>query len=253
MTRFENRDGLMVCSGLVSHSMGEVQDQTQYLASLDPEGNVLHCYGSKRGGYDFTRPITVDEIGDYSPIQAWTVGRDGEIYLAPDRDRWLVEVRDAWGGVLRIITRDWAPHRRTDQEKEKVKDGYSFSSNGKLPPITYRIADTDPAISSLGFRNGELRVHTPELGRDLPAGVAARYDIFDPEGRLKEERSFRIPYDPEADNLIFLDNSWAVVVKAFRSAHIASNTNLQMQEGENRLDASDQNQEILEVVVYRPD
>ncbi|MGD9546760.1 MAG: hypothetical protein AB7V45_04330 [Candidatus Krumholzibacteriia bacterium] len=253
VTRFENRDGLMVCSGLVSHAMGEVQDQTQYLASLGPEGDVLHCYGSKRGGYDFTRPITVDEIGDHSPIQVWTVGRDGEIYLAPDRDRWLVEVRDAWGGVLRLITRDWAPHLRTDQEKEKVKDGYSFSSNGQLPPISYRIADTDPAISSLGFRNGELWIQSPDQGRDLPEGVAARYDVFDPAGRLQVERSLRIPFDPQTDKLIFLDNGWAVVVQAFRSAHLASSADLQIQEGEKRLDGADLDAEILEVVVYRPD
>jgi len=245
------RGGAIIGLARANQAGGSAQAYTDALVSLQSDGSVRHCFGTKAGGYDFSRKIVVDEVGDRFPHGVWALGDGGEVYLAPDRDRWLIEVRDLEGDLRRTIVRDWARHRRTEAEKNEVKKQYSFSSTGDLPPISYVIDDHDPPIAGLSFRAGELRVYSPDRQRHLPDGVADRFDVLDPAGHLQGERSCLLPFNREMDSLIHLEDGRIVRVKNFKAASAAMNAQHQVQVGEGREVGGEDEAEVLEVVVYR--
>lgn len=223
------------------------QHERTYLASFHPTGEVRHVFGIQDTGYDFSRPILVDEAKDYVPWHRWCLGPDGEVYVAPARDAYLIEVRDLDGNLLRRITRDAAPRRRTVAEKERVKRDYSFGSEGELPGISYRIADHAPPLHGLEWRDGMLWVRTT---RGWEEGFPS-YDIYDAAGSLVEERRYDVPLDREDDNLVILSGDRLVRIANLRAATVASNADMTIQMGEDRVDGSQVDEDaVLEVILY---
>ena len=246
-----SRDGFQVVAGRRSRYDGQAQHHTGYVASLTPAGSPRHCYGTHESSQDFSRPITMDELALWSPWQLWALGRGGEVYFAPDRDRWLIEVRDQDGSLLRTITRPGGPHRRTAAEKEEAKNGYTFTSSVELPPISYRIADTDPVIERLHFDGRELHVQAPR--RDgAPPGVRT-FDVLDAGGHLLETRTVRVPGVGPGDGLLPLDDGRVVCVKNLEAAQAASTAGLQVQVGDKRRPAGDDAGEELEIILFAPE
>lgn len=250
---FAQRDGFIVVQGRVALYDGPSREEVDYVASIAPDGTLRHCYGSHRGGYDFTKPITVDETGDRFAYATWALGRDGEVYFAPDRDRWLIEVRDPDGALLRTITRPAEPHRRTAAEKEAAKENYMFSTNGAaLPSISYRIADTDPVIGGLGFDGTHLIVN--DTDRDPVEPGIATFDVLDAEGHLLERRTVRVPGCRRGDGLLQLENGAIVCVRNFEAAVASGQAGMQVQVGEHRREgARDDGAGELEVILYVQD
>lgn len=246
-----SRDGFQVVAGRRSRHDGRAQRHTDYVASLAADGSPRHCYGTHESARDFSRAITMDELAEWSPWQRWALGRGGEVYFAPDRDRWLIEVRDQDGSLLRTITRPGRPHRRTAAQKEEAKNRWSFASTGSLPDISYRIADTDPVIDGLHFDGRELHVSSPR--RDGADPGARTFDVLDAEGRLLEARTVRVPDVGPGDGLLPLDDGRVVCVKNLEAAEAAGAAGLQVQVGDRRRDGSDAAGEDLEIILYAPD
>ncbi|MBM4131554.1 hypothetical protein FJ250_11115 [bacterium] len=246
-----SRDGFQMVAGRRSRYDGQAQHHTSYVASLAASGKPRHCYGTHERSLDFSRAITMDELALWSPWQQWALGRGGEVYFAPARDRWRIEVRDQDGTLLRTITRPGSPHRRTAAEKEEAKNGYSFMSSRELPPISYRIADTDPVIAGLHFDGRELQVQAPRRDGASP-GVRA-FDVLDAEGRLLESRTVRVPGVGPDDGLLPLDDGRVVCVKNLEAAQAASTAGMQVQVGDKRQTASDDAGGDLEIILFAPE
>ncbi len=165
----------------------------------------------------------------------------------------MIEVREADGRLLRRIHRDWKAHRRSDEEKDEAKNQYSFSSGRELPPISYDMADTDPAIGLIEIVGDELWVSDPAQIRQGRADGTRIVDVFDLDGHLLERRTLVYPSDPEWDVTHILDSGRIVRVKNFQSASLASRTGSSMQTGDQIMDASDAEDDfLLEVIVYAP-
>lgn len=245
------RDGFLVATGQVSRYDGQAQFHTHYVASLAQDGAIRHCYGTHERELDFSRAITVDELAEWSPWQRWALGSGGEVYFVPDRDRWLIEVRDPDGNLLRTIARPGKPHRRNAAEKEAAKDNYSFSSQAKLPPISYRIADTDPAIGGLGYNGRELHVYTGRGGPEVPG--TRTFDVLDPEGRLLETRTVRVPGCGPDDGLLLLSDGRALCVKNLEAAMAAWTAGMQVQVGDKIREKGEAEGADLEIIMFTPD
>jgi hypothetical protein len=244
-----SRDGHLVVAGRVVRYDGPAQHYTDYVASLAADGAARHCYGTHQGGPDNLNEITVDELGDWSNCRCWALGRGGEVYIAPDRDRWRIEVRDQDGNMLRTISRPVAPHRRTPAEKEAAKNNYTFSSNGELATIRFRLADTDPVIEGLRFSGGELHVYCPTRGAVDPGSKT--FDVLDAEGRLLETRTVRVPGCGPGDGLFLLDDGRAICVKNLDAATATAFAGMQMQVGDSRREAKDEVEGAdLEVILF---
>jgi hypothetical protein len=246
------RDDHLVTSGQAMRLEHGLRITTHFTVTLDRELREIHNFGDHESGVVFADEVTVDEAREFSPVATWALGRGGEVYFAPRRDDWLIEVRRSTGELARVIRRDFEPHRRTKEEKEAAKSRWTFSSDGSLPPIHYRMCDTDPAIARLDFLGDELRVWGPRSNEELPEGIATRFDVLDRAGRLVEERSLAFPYDPDQDGLHHLADGRLVRVKAFRSSQEASMAGFEVQKGEEKVDGSDSGDVVLEVIVYRP-
>ncbi|MBK7049170.1 MAG: hypothetical protein IPH48_22225 [bacterium] len=251
LSTIASRDGHLIVAGRVSHFEGQVQHHTDYVASLSADGASRHCYGTHVSDADFSREITVDELRDWSACGIWTLGRGGEMYLAPHRDHWLIEVRDQDGTLLRTITRPVVPRRRTAAEKEAAKNRYSFASDTQLPQISYRMADTDPVIGGLYFDGSELHVH----GRDRSAAEPGTktFDVLDAEGRLLETRTVRLPGCGKEDGLFLLDDGRAICVKNLKAAMAAVSAGSNVQVGDKKRDAREvDGGEDLELILFAP-
>jgi len=244
---FAHRDEGLVCQGSLHDYDGQVSNETAYLASFHPDGRERHRFFSQPTGYDFSSRITVDEEKDYIPWRRWAMGPGGQVFVAPDRDAYLIEVRDLDGRLLRRITRDVAPRIRTSEQKERAKKDYTFSSDGDIPDIRYRISDTEPPLHGLAWRDGLLWVRTARgWDDDFPA-----FDIYDATGRLVEERRYDVPLDREQDNLIVLPGGHLVRIANLHAAQMAAAANLQIVQGdENMTSGGEDDDAVLEVIVY---
>jgi hypothetical protein len=243
----------LVATGMIMHGDGMRQDNTSFVARFDQEGKEIRRLAQWSTGYDFTKPITVDEPSDFQPFNDWDMDRHGRVYCTIEREAYLIQVDSPEGVPLFRIRREWPVHRRTAEEKEKAKGDYSFSSNVDLPPISYNMADTDPAIHGLTVHGDELWITSMDQRRNPPEGVARAVSVFDLEGHLVEDRHFMVPMDKDEDLLRYLPDSRLVRVKAFRSAHAAASASSTVQTGEKRRTSEDfDDEEILEVIVYRP-
>ncbi|MEN8008225.1 MAG: 6-bladed beta-propeller [Candidatus Krumholzibacteriota bacterium] len=243
----------LVVMGKVMHGDGMRQNNTTFVARFDKEGREVHRYTQWSSGYDFTKAIVVDELDQYHPFNNWDMADDGRIFHTVERESYLVQVVSPEGEPLLMILREWPVHKRTKEEKEKAKNRYSFGSNVDLPPISYEIADEDPAISGLGIHGDELWITSTEQSRQDHPGVARAVSVFDLDGHLIEDRYFLLPRNPEEDKLTYLPDGRVVRVKAFRSAHAASIASQRVQVGDKRLSSEDHDEEVvLEVIVYQP-
>lgn len=222
-----------------------------YLASYDTAGQEIHRFGEWYGGYDFEKPIKVNELSSYHPLNVWDTDGAGLLYHTVARDSFLVEVRNRDGGLVRRISRPWETHKRTKAEKEVVKGQYGFSSNRDLPPISYNIADTDPALVDIKIVGDELWLFNPVDVRRGRAQESMIADVFDLEGHLLENRTMVCPNDPEEDVLYYLPSGRILRVKDFRSASANANPNISRQSGDEQ-DRAVGEDAMLEVIVYRP-
>jgi len=225
-----------------------------YIAAFNPDGSEAHRYGQWYGGTDFSRPIKVDEVGDYHPQGKWDVDGSGRIYQAVARDVYWVDVRAPDGEFVGQIRREWRPVKRTKAEKQAARGRYVFTSNGELPPITYHMADTDPAISTIQIVGDELWLDCPAQRGQSPQPDTEVRDVFDLEGHLLETRVMAFPHDADEDVVYHLGPDRLVVVRNYRSASRVADPNWTAQKGDERLEAGEMRGEGLhEVVFYRAD
>ncbi len=249
MSRFERRVGFLVAQGSFFRNDNGKSIQKFFLSGFDDGAQETICYGKVLTGYDFSRPVTVDEKADFIALRRWTLGREGELYTAPQRTSYLIEVHDSQGNLLRTISRRWPLHKRTAAEKEAAKNRYSFGVAGnKMPPITYKIDDYAHTIAALNWIDDQLWVTATAPRVEGKSAVS----IFDREGNLMADRVYELPWDPEKDKVHWLDGGRAVVVKNYASASVASRgANTTHQKGDGTQEISFDDDLILEVILYQ--
>jgi 6-bladed beta-propeller len=251
--RFVRRDGYLVAHGSFFLFEDGHNTQKAFLSGFDNQAEETVCYDEAPTGYDFRRPILVDEEADFIARRRWALGRRGEVYTAPHRTDYLIEVHDAGGNLLRRISREWPLHKRSKDEKEEAKNRYSFGvSGGEMPEISYKIAEHAQTIERLDWIDDQLWVTTTGGGQKTADEDVFEVDVFDAEGHLLEKRGYQLPIDPANDRVHWLDAGRAVVVKNFASASAASrNSNTTVQRGDRKQDPSFEDDFVLEVILYQ--
>ncbi len=251
--RFARRDRFMVGSG--AHHLYKDGEQSQFffLSAFDDQANEVYCFDQRKSGYNFRKPIKVDDEADFLPYSNWTLGNDGEVYVATHRTEFFIEVFGFQGNLKRIIQREWPLQKRSKEEIEKVKNGYSFSVSGmEMPKISYNISDYSRAINRMSWIDNQLWVQTEKNAHVEDGYQTYSFDIFDGEGHLLEKRTFKLPVDPKEDRIHWLDGGLVVVVTNVVSARRASvSSNTEVQYGEGKEEALDDELAVLEVVLYR--
>jgi hypothetical protein len=165
-----------------------------------------------------------DEAAEFSELNTWNLSKDGIVYSVPEREAWAINARGLDGAVRSTFRRPFSPRKRTAEDKAELTDGMIVIVNGQRQQIESRALDTDPAIERINVAaDGRLFVTSCLQSRErLPAGVAARYDVVTPDGKLVEELSLRVPgFDNRQDIVLFLDGKTFLVVRNFDQAREA--------------------------------
>ncbi|MEN8006342.1 MAG: hypothetical protein ABFS42_04970 [Candidatus Krumholzibacteriota bacterium] len=214
-------DGKQVIVTAEGINPGEVQtEQTRvnFVAAFDTEGNETVRFYENSYHWDFTN-FTFDESGqnriDFRKV---ATGKDGRVYVAPERDDYLINVYTADGTLERVIEREYVHRDRDDDEFNRVKTTMEAAlaqiPNAKIIPST-----TQPDINSLVFgTDGNLWVTNSRSGFEQPEGILTTWDVFTPDGHYLKTVSAKCEGDGENDILIWTPDGNAVMVTGFTEA-----------------------------------
>lgn len=215
------RDHQLVVLGAKMTFADGRRKNTLYLASFDETGcEQLRFAGMEEKNTMGDGVWRIRELENYFPATRWALGHNGQIFLAPQRNRYQINLLNPSGELVREIRREFAPKKRTDADFERIKSGYSSN----IPDLEYQfdLEEYEAAISELVcFADGSLWVTSCHSNSDLPAGIARRFDRFDDQGRLVSEVSVAMPFDPDDDGLFRLDATRFARVTGLTSAAAA--------------------------------
>jgi hypothetical protein len=219
----ENRGGTMIVAAQHSIPSDAGQDRTQYLARISEEGEELVRYREASMILDFNNPRFVERELLPAFLLASSVGPDGHVYVARDRDQYAIEVYSPDGSLVRVIEREFKNWKRDNRDLRRMNalvDAWIQGFPGEMP----RDLETyEPAITELFVTDeGTLWVQHSRSGRDLPEGILLSYDTFDAEGKYLQEVHIASEGDPAFDGLRFLSGDRALLIKGYVLARWAS-------------------------------
>ena len=176
------------------------------LSLLDTANGQREIVARQLHSTNIGQPVT-DERDTYEPFASGRcdLSATGRLALAPERDRWLVAVREADGSGF-VLERSWRAVKRSPEAKEEARR--------HLGDETSRIFDTEPAIGLVRWRpDGHLWVEP--RGVDLPRGVVACFDAFTPEGVLVRRLYLAWPGAAADARLFVMEDGRLAVLEGF--------------------------------------
>jgi hypothetical protein len=198
------RGGNIVLSGMhMSFNPSGGMDQKFFVSQCDANGVEQHRYLEKSYPVNF-QDFVLDEAGiDFIWSGRFALGPDGRVYMAPDRDRFAIQVLTPDGRLERVIERDVVPRKRTAEEKHEAElNMRGIGGSYPVQPREVTVLDTDPVVSGMYVDDdGQLWVATSTANRNLPSGILAAFDVFDAEGDYVRRLQLAGPGDPERDGL----------------------------------------------------
>ena len=161
---------------------------TSTLAIMDLEGKDQVVVVEHIQENDMARQV-LDEAADFSELDEWTVGDDGLLYTFPVRDQYTINVRNLKGELVRVMTREFQPRKRTQEDKDELVSGMIIVMNGVRQEVENKALDHDPAVMGLNVaRDGRLYVRNCfDQDTLLKVGVAGRFDVISPDGQFVEQ------------------------------------------------------------------
>jgi hypothetical protein len=115
---------------------------------------------------------------------------------------------------VRSFGRTEKPVRRTEEEKQEIRDSVVVLANNQRLAVDVKVEDTAPVITEIHCRpGGETWVLTSRGTRDQPDGVMMSYDVFDREGAYVRRVAVAVPGDPKEDRLYLLPGDRLALVR----------------------------------------
>jgi len=251
------RDGfLLVTRGRTVFDREEGKARSESSLDLcDLEGAKLARLAEHTMERSFDR-IVNDERAEFTACDPsrWALGPAGTVYVAPERDAYVLHAYAADGTLTMVCERPFTARERTEEDKEERHGGMRIVIDGRRAEIEHRILDHDPPIAGLDVdAEGNLWVRNCyDRSEELSVGVLARYDVISPTGEFLREVILTAPEgDRELDGIVFLDGHHFLLIRN-QEAAIAS-----MRAGFDGHDDDDEDSEEelleaepLEVVLY---
>jgi hypothetical protein len=200
-------DRLLVGYNLTRVSPPEITTINR-LILCDGAGDLLATLGEKTVVSSFTETKS-READSFEPFGTgrYDLAADGRMALLPSRDAYVVVVRAADGGGLRLVGQPTA-RVRTPRE---IAAAEAANSAG---PFAWVACETEPALVGVRFHpDGELWVELcPQAARPEP-GDFGTFDVFDRWGQLLRRVRLVAPGDPATDRLLALADGRFVLVR----------------------------------------
>lgn len=201
---------------------GRFQVTLAYVRGEDTDPLVLlqvpDKASSRRGPVD-------DEADLYNfAWNCWDVSRQGNVFVAPSRDKGEVEVFSLIDGHSRTF--DAGVERRPRTAEEVAIASQRFVESGRQPG-TVKIADADPYFEHIWCdEDGRVWTYSPSPKRISDGEVFRRYSVFLPSGELVYSVELVGPWDRRFDECFMLNSRSMVIVENARSGRPASGEGL---------------------------
>ena len=187
---------------------------------LNPEGELIRNLETKIAPLSFANAVITEKMFD-SFENRWTVGQDGRVFAATDRDNYIIKVWGSDGELDRIVTREYEHYKRSGEEKKKQESIWQAFLQ-RVPNSDLQISDIDKDIQTIYARDdGSLWVLSSRGARNRPEGSLGIFDVFDNKGRFVYEVTLFGQGDPRED-AYFFDGDRLYVVTGFLNAAIAA-------------------------------
>lgn len=202
------------------------QSRDSHLQRISPSGEVLADFAKASTYLDFGKPHFLEREMVAPFISAQTVGPDGRVYLANERNKYSIQVWSPDGVLERTITRQFKNPKRPQKTTDRMNALFEEQDRALPFRITWEVEPCDQAIGSLVVTaDNQLLVASSRTSLDLPEGIFARYDVFDPQGRWSHQLDIRCEADQDQDGLIFLDDGRILLVKGLQMALLTASGN----------------------------
>lgn len=215
------KGGHVLMSGLTQSSGGPgISNRTFFLASFGDDGQEVHRYFESKASYDFGAFHYLERKHIPTFFFCFDVGSDGRSCVAPDRDAYAIHVFYPDGRPELVIERDYEPIDRSDQEYEEIRQ--TLDSSLSSIPIEYELTvERQAAVIPYWQRglhmrkDGSIWALSGRGIRDLPDGVLAVFDVFDPSGEFVKQVELRGPGNALKDGIFFAGTDRILVVKGY--------------------------------------
>jgi hypothetical protein len=214
LTRAVCREDLLVVSGMRIDRDERTVTRHNFIASFTSDGAEQTTYLEIPYQIDRAHREVI-EAREYFPHTRWEIGPGGRVYVAPERNRYLIEVYNSLGELERSFGREYDSYRRTAAEKERIAAGLQPRRRRRNPePVPVTVEATDPDIVRLHVvANGNVWVLTSRGSRDQEPGILATYDVFAPDGKFLRQVSVACEGNGQRDALIFLSDDSLLLIK----------------------------------------
>lgn len=199
------------------------QTRSPRIASYDASGAVQHVFHDSSYRLVFNEQLFREETLVDVALRRFCVAGDGSVYVAPDRERYRIEVYRPDGRLARVIEREYPVHRRSAAELAMWTELFTASVRNQAPGFRWDICATEPPIDWVSgglslHADGRLWVRNSRSAIDQPAGCLSTYDVFDTDGVFVEQVRVRCPGDPVEDKLFFAGADRVIQVTRYLDA-----------------------------------
>lgn len=236
----------MLCGARTDITSGK-QNRVWYVGRFNEDGQVVAPCFEKTTVIDFSRLELIErDLVVWGAVSA-TPGPSGRVFVAPDHDRYAINIYDEDGTLSRVIERQFENRKRTTREQALISSVLKSWTRGSGAETTTSIEDGPPAVTSMHTTSdGYLWVQHSRSGRDQEDGIFLTYDVFDKDGHFIKQVSLACQGDPDNDRLIWLSDDTVVLVTDLVGAFFGN-----MADGALDLEEEDAGATVQEVIYYR--
>jgi hypothetical protein len=187
---------------------GERESETR-IARVAADGTLGTTIYSEPDGPSARTDGGIDEGKVYDIwLGRWTTDGAGGVWVAPERDRYVLQHWNAAGELVLEITRDYEPVVRNEAGQDAIR--VWFQRRGWLLDQIH-VGRTAPVVAGLRLGDdGNLWVRLGQGGRDPESDLFAVYDVLSPSGEYLEE--LRLHSDLVVDARHMLNDTMAVIL-----------------------------------------
>jgi len=243
---FDLPGGMLLVGIRMSFSGTGASNQTYFLSRCSNEGNEETALVEKENAINYNDFELTEEGLDF----VWSrvaVGPEGNIYVAPGRDTYEIQVMTSDGDMIRTITRQYKQAPRNSQEKKTAyKIIEAVGAYYPTPPRRIATEETAPAIAALWVTSdGRLWVQPGDADKSVPEGSWLVLDVFTPNGQFEKQVALPGSYNAQQDALFLQPDGTILVVVGALEAF------LNQQAVSSEEDGGESEAQPLEVICYR--
>jgi len=216
-----SRGGTTALCGIRQTFAAGKLNQTYFLDGVRADGSTLGTIATKSAVQDFGSMVLDELVVDFV-WSRWSLAPNGEVVVAPHRDRYFVERHSADGKLLGTFERPYEPLARDRADRDRAESLLKAQARNYPVPPPVKVADGEPHIQSLTVLDDGSTWVLPGRGlRRQPEGVMLTYDVFDAQGVFDRQVRVHADADGLADQLFLISPDRAVLVLNFWDAFLA--------------------------------